>query len=211
MAQIWQVTDQESLELTEVISSVSVGLVAGSVVITQSATSSSQVEVTQAQGRPVEISLKDGQLSVRHAHVRWEGLLDTLKVLARRDDQAEIRLCLPAGCTVRVSTVTAPIELELATTSISARSVSGAIAVVVSQTPAKVALKSVSGPLRVELPASAGYQLDARSVSGNLQVDGRLIGARPGPPQGELRSGDESVRISAVSVSGAIELGRTAQ
>lgn len=68
-------------------------------------------------------------------------------------------------------------------------------------------MKSVSGDLVVRVPADAGYRIDAKSVSGRIVADGRRLGAgRPGPPQGEIRHGDESVRVSAASVSGDVTL-----
>jgi hypothetical protein len=90
------------------------------------------------------------------------------------------------------------------------KTVSGALTVDLDQTPSALYLKSVSGDLTVRIPPAAGYRLDARSVSGQIVADGRQLGAtRPGPPQGEVRSGDESVHISANSVSGDVTLLRT--
>jgi Putative adhesin len=90
------------------------------------------------------------------------------------------------------------------------KTVSGALVVDLGQAPSTVSLKSVSGDLTVRIPPGAGYRLDARSVSGQIVADGRRLGAtRPGPPQGEVRSGDESVHISANSVSGDVTLHRS--
>jgi hypothetical protein len=90
------------------------------------------------------------------------------------------------------------------------KTVSGELVVDLQQAPSTVTMRSVSGDLTVRIPAGAGYRLDARSVSGQIVADGRSLGAsRPGPPQGEVRSGDESVRVSATSVSGDVTLLRT--
>ena len=59
--------------------------------------------------------------------------------------------------------------------------------------------------------AEAGFRFDAASVSGNVVADGRRIAAGPtGHRAGELREGDEAVRISAKSVSGDVTLLRAA-
>jgi hypothetical protein len=90
------------------------------------------------------------------------------------------------------------------------KTVSGELVVDVEAVPSRVDMKSVSGDVVVRIPAEAGFRLDARSMSGQIVADGRRIGAgRPGPPQGEIRDGDESVRVSATSVSGDVTLLRT--
>ena len=87
------------------------------------------------------------------------------------------------------------------------KTVSGELVVDLHAAPSKVDMKSVSGDLVVRIPGQSGFRLDARSVSGQIVADGRRIGAgRPGPPQGEIRDGDESVRVSATSVSGDVTL-----
>lgn len=93
-----------------------------------------------------------------------------------------------------------------------AKTVSGELVVDLDQTPSTLHVKTVSGDLVVRIPAGAGYRLDARTVSGAIVADGRrLRSGRPGPPQGEIRDGDESVRISATSVSGDVTLLRREQ
>lgn len=88
-----------------------------------------------------------------------------------------------------------------------AKTVSGELVVDLERTPSTLHVKTVSGDLVVRIPTDAGYRLDARTVSGAIVADGRrLRSGRPGPPQGEIRDGDESVRVSATSVSGDVTL-----
>lgn len=91
-----------------------------------------------------------------------------------------------------------------------AKTVSGELVVDVQTSPSELHMKSVSGDLVVRIPAAAGFCLDAKSVSGQIVADGRRLGkGRQSPPQGEIRQGDESVRVSAASVSGDVTLLRT--
>jgi DUF4097 and DUF4098 domain-containing protein YvlB len=91
------------------------------------------------------------------------------------------------------------------------KTVSGSLAVDLASPARRIALKSVSGDLTVRIPAESGFRFDAASVSGNVIADGRRIASGPpGHRAGELREGDEAVRISAKSVSGDVTLLRAA-
>jgi hypothetical protein len=91
------------------------------------------------------------------------------------------------------------------------KTVSGSLAVDLARPARRIALKSVSGDLTVRIPADSGFRFDAKSVSGNVIADGRRIASGPpGNRAGELREGDEAVRISAKSVSGDVTLLRAA-
>ncbi|HEX3004290.1 MAG TPA: DUF4097 family beta strand repeat-containing protein [Angustibacter sp.] len=270
MSESWQVDGPRILEVGgegEPVRELRVGLVAGRVdVVAHPADAEdgagARLEVTDVKGRPLEVTWDGGVLSVQHPKVTWDGLLESIKAMARRDDRAEISVAVPAGAKVRVSTVSADglvaglrqgatvrtvsgelavddVQGDVAARTISGRidvrdlrgslsgeSVSGSIVVQAAElphldvktvsgelvvdlhtAPSKVDMKSVSGDLVVRIPGDSGFRLDARSVSGQIVADGRRIGAgRPGPPQGEIRDGDESVRVSATSVSGDVTL-----
>jgi hypothetical protein len=270
MPESWQIDGPRILDVGgdgEPVRELRVGLVAGRVdVIAHPADAEdgagARIEVTSVKGRPLEVTWQDGVLSVSHPKVTWDGLLEGLKSLTRRDDRAELSIAVPASAQVRVSTVSADglvsglrapatvrtVSGELAVDgvhgdvaartisgridvrdlhgSLSGESVSGSIVVQAAElprldvktvsgelvvdlhaAPSKVDMKSVSGDLVVRIPGQSGFRLDARSVSGQIVADGRRIGAgRPGPPQGEIRDGDESVRVSATSVSGDVTL-----
>ncbi|GAB3598719.1 DUF4097 family beta strand repeat-containing protein [Angustibacter peucedani] len=276
MSESWQVDGPKVLEVggpDEPVREVRVGLVAGRVDVVahpvqdgDDDAGTARVEVSSVKGRPLEVEWVDGTLSVAHPKVKWDGLLDGLKSLGRKDDRAELSIAVPAGTRVKISTVSADglvsgltadatvrtVSGELAVDgvhgdvhartisgridvrdlhgSLSGESVSGSLVVQavelpqldvktvsgelvvdLHRAPSQVAMKSVSGDLVVRIPAESGFRLDAKSVSGQIVADGRRIGAgRPGPPQGEIRDGDEQVRVSAMSVSGDVTLLRTA-
>ncbi len=272
MTQHWQIDSPTVLEVgggEEPVRELRVGLIGGRVDVVAhdgADDESARIEVSRVTGRPLEVTWADGALSVAHPKVTWDGLLEGLKSLSRRDDVAELSIAVPRGTTVRISTVSADgllsglrapatvrtVSGELAVDgvhgdvhartisgridvrdlhgSLSGESVSGSLVVQAASlpqldvktvsgelvvdlhaSPSKVDMKSVSGDLVVRIPAASGFRLDAKSVSGQIIADGRRIGAgRPGPPQGEIRDGDESVHVSAISVSGDVTLLRTA-
>jgi hypothetical protein len=271
MAENWQVDGPRILEVGgegEPVLELRVGLIAGRVDVVAHESDddvSARIEVSSVRGRPLEVSWADGQLSVGHPKVTWDGLLDGLKSLGRRDDKAELSIAVPRSTRVRLSTVSADgllaglqapatvrtvsgelvvdgvhgdvhartisgrIDVRDLHGSLTGESVSGSLTVQATHlpqlnvktvsgelvvdlhaVPSRVAMQSVSGDLVVRIPAGSGFRLDAKSVSGQIVADGRRIGAgRPGPPQGEIRDGDESVHVSAKSVSGDVTLLRT--
>jgi DUF4097 and DUF4098 domain-containing protein YvlB len=271
MAESWKVDGPKILEIGgegEPVNVLRVGLVAGrvDVVAHEDDEQGARVEVTRVKGRPLEIEWADGELSVTHPKVKWDGLLDGLKFISQRDDAAELSIAVPRGCEVRISTVSADgllaglqadasvrtVSGELAVSdvrgdvsartvsgridvrdlrgrlsgesvsgslivhaieldSIDVKTVSGELVLDLQSTPSRVNMKSVSGDLVVRIPPESGFRLDARTMSGQIVADGRRLGrGRPGPPQGEIRDGDESVRVSAKTVSGDVTLLRTA-
>lgn len=277
MSESWQVDGPKVLQIGgrhEPVRELRVGLVSGRVDVLARTPpegqpdepGSARVEVGQVRGRPLEVVWADGVLCVAHPRITWEGLLEGLKSLGRRDDRADLSVAVPPGTQVRISTVSADglvcglradatvrtvsgelmvddvhgevhartisgrIDVRRLHGSLSGESVSGSLVVQAAQlrqldvktvsgelvvdlhsVPSHVAMRSVSGDLVVRIPPQSGFRLDARSVSGQIVADGRRIGAgRPGPPQGEIRDGDESVHVSAVSVSGDVTLLRTA-
>ncbi|MGL5828585.1 MAG: hypothetical protein ACRC0L_03325, partial [Angustibacter sp.] len=128
--------------------------------------------------------------------------------VAKREDRAEIELIVPAAVDLRCSTVAADVECRGLTGHSTIRCVGGSITSFLLADSGRAVLRSVSGDLTVALPTGVGYRLNARSVSGAMEVDGRDVAARPGPPQGEVRSGDEALHITATTVSGALALRR---
>ncbi|HET8616532.1 MAG TPA: DUF4097 family beta strand repeat-containing protein [Actinomycetales bacterium] len=112
-----------------------------------------------------------------------------------------------SGETVSGSLTVQAVELD----DLDVKTVSGSLAVDLDRPARRIALKSVSGDLTVRIPADSGFRFDAKSVSGNVVADGRRIASGPpGNRAGELREGDEAVRISAKSVSGDVTLLRAA-
>ncbi len=108
-----------------------------------------------------------------------------------------------SGETVSGSLTVQAVELD----DLDLKTVSGSLTVDLSRPARRVALKSVSGDLTVRIPADSGFRFDAASVSGNVVAEGRRISSGPpGHRAGELREGDEGVRISAKSVSGDVTL-----
>ncbi|MGV1008157.1 MAG: DUF4097 family beta strand repeat-containing protein [Dermatophilaceae bacterium] len=85
--------------------------------------------------------------------------------------------------------------------------VSGDVALDLTNASAQLASNSVSGDITVRAPFT-GYAVTANTASGHVVIDGRSLGRATGTKQsganGTLRSGDESLQLKANAVSGDV-------
>lgn len=89
-----------------------------------------------------------------------------------------------------------------------AKTVSGEIGVDLRHAPSVLDVTTVSGDVTVRVPADAGYDVTARSVSGRVVAAGSRLSSSGGPLKGRLTDGDGAVRVSAKTVSGDVTLVR---
>ncbi|MGL4172699.1 MAG: hypothetical protein ACRCTR_01295 [Actinomycetota bacterium] len=215
MEQRWHVETAKTIAITgdAPIAALSITAVGGNIVVASDDQEfAACVEVTDVQGHPVDVTWEstEGKLTIRHPHIRREGVVSSVRSIARHDDVMKVMVTVPRHTAVRLSTVNAGSVITGIQGDVAVRTVSGSVFVEpVCTDPGAVTARSVSGDITVQLEEGAGYRFNARNVRGQITADGRVLGsARPGPPQGEIRSGDESVRLSVTSVSGAITLTR---
>jgi DUF4097 and DUF4098 domain-containing protein YvlB len=81
--------------------------------------------------------------------------------------------------------------------------VSGDIALDLTNAAAAVSSTSVSGDVTVRAPHS-GYTVNASTASGQVVVDGRELRRGPHAAGGQLTEGDGALRVKAKAVSGSI-------
>jgi hypothetical protein len=87
-----------------------------------------------------------------------------------------------------------------------AKTVSGALTVDLETAPSTLLTKTVSGDVVVRIPAHAGYEVTAKSVSGRVTAGDRQVSRRPGKVEGVLRDGEPDVKVVAQTVSGDVTL-----
>lgn len=84
-----------------------------------------------------------------------------------------------------------------------ANTVSGALVLDASTGTSSIGATTVSGDVTVRLPQERGVNVEARSVTGRVVVDGHdYKGPKPGQTKVDLRSGDGACFVSTTSVSG---------
>jgi DUF4097 and DUF4098 domain-containing protein YvlB len=87
-----------------------------------------------------------------------------------------------------------------------AKSVSGSLTVDLGSPAAMLGASTVSGDVTVRIPADAGFDLDAKSVSGHVVAGGQRLAEKPGKNGGHLTRGDGGVQVVAKTVSGDVTL-----
>jgi hypothetical protein len=197
----WVVTGPQVIDVDEV-RSLRVQIVGGRIDVVTHDEPGVRVEVHSVDGRPLEVSLVDGELRVGYTFTLggWEGFLD--KFLNFRDkDRADISVAVPPDLPTKVGTVSAEGLLAGLHATASVSTVSGSL--VVDGTRGNLGANTVSGEVVVR-----GHHgdLTLNSVSGELAASGALARVHANTVSGELAldvtTGSSS--IDATSVSGDV-------
>ncbi|WP_299166737.1 DUF4097 family beta strand repeat-containing protein [uncultured Arthrobacter sp.] len=218
----WQVESPQTLEFDEV-QSIRASIIGGRVDVLVHEEPITRLEVSELEGRPMNIRLNDGQLEITHASGishGWAGFAGQL-IGAKPRESAVITVSVPEETSASLRTVngdalacgTHDTSLETVSGSILADDTSGTLKVntvsgeaIVRHHFGRLVVKTVSG----EITAS-GFCDDIRtnSVSGEITLD--LLG-EPRELEARTVSGDLTVRlpamvgidVSASSVSGSL-------
>ncbi|HEX5561979.1 MAG TPA: DUF4097 family beta strand repeat-containing protein [Nocardioidaceae bacterium] len=87
-----------------------------------------------------------------------------------------------------------------------AKSVSGSLSIDLGTAPATLAATTVSGDVTVRVPADSGFDVDAKTVSGEVVAGGERLAGKPGNNGGRISRGDKAVHLVAKTVSGDVTL-----
>lgn len=197
----WVVAGPQVIEVDEVRAA-RVQIIGGRVDVVGQDAPGARLEVHDVHGRPLEISLRDGELRVGYADTLsgWEAFLDRLKTF-RSSDKVDVHLAVPRAAAVRVGTVSAEGLLADIDEDSSVGTVSGAL--VVDSTRGQLSARSVSGEVSVR---NHHGPLTMNSVSGDLAASGELTAVHANTVSGavslDLASATSS--ITATTVSGAV-------
>lgn len=179
----WVVTGPQIIEVDDV-RALRAALVAGRVDVVGRDEPGARIEVHRVAGRPLEVSLVDGELRVGYAFTLggWEGWLERFRTW-RTSDAADVHIAVPRDVAVRLGTVTAE----------------GLLAAVTQGAQ----ISTVSGPVVTD--GTRGL-LVARSVSGDVVVRAHSGDLRANGVSGSVTASGSFARASATTVSGAITL-----
>jgi Putative adhesin len=197
----WVVTGPQVIEVDDV-RSLRVQVVGGRVDVVTHDSPGVRIEVHAVDGRPIEVSLVDGELRVGYSFTLggWEGFLEKFRNFRDRD-RADISLAVPPDLPTRVGTVSAEGLLAGLHATASVSTVSGSL--VVDGTRGSLGANTVSGEVVVR---DHRGDLTINSVSGELAASGALTRVHANTVSGELAldvtSGASS--IDATSVSGDV-------
>jgi hypothetical protein len=206
----WTVDAPTALKLEDV-TEVNVRLIGGTVAVLASDDPPS-LAVSELSGRPLQVSLEDGILTVSYEQLSWDGLLGFLKP---RKDSAAVTLTVPASCPIQLGVLSASavvaglhsgaavkgmsgdITLDGVTGDVSAETMSG-----------EVVFRSLSGGLT--LAGGSVDSLDVNTMSGQVTADVTLRatgGINVSTMSGEVTlrlPSDSDAQVRLQSTSGAV-------
>ena len=194
----WVVSGPQVIEVDEV-RSLRVQLVAGRVDVVTHDEPGARVEVHDVDGRPLEVSLSNGELRVGYQFTLtgWEGFLERFRNF-RDKDRADVSIAVPRALPTKVGTVSAEGLVAGIQADASVSTVSGSI--VVDGTRGRLQANSVSGEVVVRDHTG---DLSLNTVSGELAASGVLARVQANSVSGELAldvtSGSSSVEATTVS------------
>jgi len=202
----WVIATPQTVDVADV-RRVVVALTDGSVdvVADPHRTEGAHLEVGDVSERPLQVSAHDGELRVGYDFAGVEGLVDRAKGL-RDKDRAVVRLTVPAGVAVKVSTARAAATVTGTAADLSVTTATGPVRVLGTTGP--VTVKTASAP--VDVVEHVG-DVRVSTASGAVNVAGSLgrvsvttvtsaveVVARESTPLVAARtvSGDVAVRLS---------------
>jgi hypothetical protein len=162
----WTIEAPTTLEFDDVVTSLRVRLIAGSVAVLATDGTPS-VDVTSIEGDPLTVSYEGGMLTIAHENLSWEGLL---KWLRPQRHSATVTVTVPRKCQTQVGVVSASAVMSGIGARTSVKSVSGGITL--DGVTGDVDANTVSGALEAQ---GINGRLNFRTVSGDLTLaDGWL-------------------------------------
>ncbi len=182
-ADSWVVPGPQIIEVDDV-RALRIGLVAGRVDVVGRDEPGARIEVHGVDGRPLEVSLADGELRVGYAFTLggWDSFIEKVRNLQARD-RADVHIAVHRDVAVRLGTVEA--EGLLADTTRDAQ------------------LSTVSGSLVTDGTHGA---LRVNTVSGDVVVRGHDGDLKANGMSGSVTASGAFPQVSVTTVSGAVAL-----
>lgn len=194
----WVVAGPQIIEI-EAITKLQVQLVGGRVDVVAHDGPGARVEVHAVDGRPLEITLSDGELRVGYQFTLggWEGFIEKFRNFGGKD-KADVHIAVPREVRARLGTVSADGLLAGVVEDASVSTVSGTL--ITDGTSGRLGAKTVSGEIVVR---DHRGDLKLNSVSGELAASGELSLVQANSVSGavtlDIHSGTSSVTASTVS------------
>ena len=223
----WAIAEPRKLTFDEPVSALSVRIVNGTVNVVGTDEPTARLEVSDIEGPPLVVTLRDGVLTVAYEDLAWQHMLKWLdrKGWHRR---AVVSLAVPAGSAVEVGVVGAGAFVSGIRGRTDVRGVTGDTTLVGLAGPVgaetvsgNVEAQAVTGDLRfhsvsgdLTVVEGAGASVKAESVSGNMVLDldatGRPTDVRLATVSGELAirlPHPADAKVEANTASGSVSNG----
>ncbi|MEU0033678.1 DUF4097 family beta strand repeat-containing protein [Streptomyces sp. NPDC006333] len=184
----WSVAEPGKLTFDDPVTALHVRVVNGTVNVVGTDEGSARLQVSQLEGPPLQVTQRDGTLTVAYEDLPWKGFLKWLDSKGWRRS-AVVSLAVPAGTQVEVGVVGAAAVVSGVEGRVEVKGVTG-----------DTTLVRLSGPVRVDTVSGS---LEAQAVTGDLRfnsVSGDLT---------VVEASGSSVRADSVSGSMIVDLDPT--
>jgi hypothetical protein len=184
----WSVAEPRKLTFDDPVTALHVRVVNGTVNVVGTDEGSARLQVSQVEGPPLQVTQRDGTLTVAYEDLPWKGFLKWLDSKGWRRS-AVVSLAVPAGTRVEVGVVGATAVVSGVEGPVEVKGVTG-----------DTTLVRLSGPVRVDTVSGS---LEAQAVTGDLRfnsVSGDLT---------VVEASGSSVRADSVSGSMIVDLDPT--
>ncbi|MFD8425126.1 DUF4097 domain-containing protein [Streptomyces sp. NPDC059466] len=184
----WSVAEPRKLTFDDPVTALHVRVVNGTVNVVGTDEGSARLQVSQLEGPPLQVTHRDGTLTVAYEDLPWKGFLKWLDSKGWRRS-AVVSLAVPAGTHVEVGVVGAAAVVSGVEGRVEVKGVTG-----------DTTLVRLSGPVRVDTVSGS---LEAQAVTGDLRfnsVSGDLT---------VVEASGSSVRADSVSGSMIVDLDPT--
>ncbi|MFE2093905.1 DUF4097 domain-containing protein [Streptomyces sp. NPDC059460] len=223
----WAIAEPQKLTFDDPVTALSVRIVNGTVNVVGTEEPTARLEVSAIEGPPLNVTQKNGILTVAYEDLPWHGFLKWFDRKGRRRS-AVVSLAVPAGSTVELGTVGAGALVSGIRGRTDVRGITGDTTLVglagmvradtvsgnveAQSVTGELRFKSVSGDLTVV--EGAGAAVRAESVSGNMVLDLDPTG-KPTDIRLTTVSGEVAIRlphpadatVEANTASGAVSNG----
>ncbi|WP_028279160.1 DUF4097 family beta strand repeat-containing protein [Arthrobacter sp. H5] len=205
----WSVDEPRTIDV-DGVTKVKAGIIAGRIDVLVHDEPMTRVEVSEVSGQPIDVSLTNGVLELRHQTAGSRGLgwlgMSGQVVTGRTRERAVISIAVPAGTTVALHTVNGD-GLACGTRDTTLDTVSGSV--MADDTAGLLTIGTVSGEAIVRHHSG---RLVAKSVSGEITAPGYLESIRTNSVSGDTTldllgtprdlalktvSGNVSIRLSS--------------
>jgi hypothetical protein len=177
----WLVDDERTIDF-ELVRSLKVSLIGGSVNIVGHDEPGARVEVHSVRGKPLKISIDGDHLEVDHPQLGWDNFVDVFTSITGRS-RADVSIMVPRDVALRFGVVSAN--------------------ALVSGLSGDATISSVSGELFID-DIHGDLQLNA--VSGEIAVRGHVGAVAARTISGEITATGEITRFTGDTVSGNVFL-----
>ncbi|MEU1534066.1 DUF4097 family beta strand repeat-containing protein [Streptomyces fagopyri] len=184
----WSVAEPRKLTFDDPVTALHVRVVNGTVNVVGTDEGSARLQVSQVEGPPLQVTQRDGTLTVAYEDLPWKGFLKWLDSKGWRRS-AVVSLAVPSGTRVEVGVVGATAVVSGVEGPVEVKGVTG-----------DTTLVRLSGPVRVDTVSGS---LEAQAVTGDLRfnsVSGDLT---------VVEASGSSVRADSVSGSMIVDLDPT--